>query len=105
MMKLYYSMHSLLLLCICSSDISVGLSERAYTFKERDGIQTIFLELNGPLECCSVSMTIKVEDITAEGKHLAMYTHTYIYICICRLTLYICMYKYIFDYKYDCLYF
>ena len=65
----------LLFLCICSSDISIRFTIQEYDIDESDGPVQPVLYLDGAMGCCSLSVTVKIEDITAKGKYL----HT----CIC----------------------
>ena len=50
-------------------DISMGFVRSMYGVDENSGLVQPVLGLDGPIECCSISVTVKVEDISAKGKH------------------------------------
>ena len=81
-------MHSESLHLLFASGASVAFSLRGYAVVEDDGPAQPVLILNRPIECCSVSIAVKVQDVTAKGKclrtYICLYVYTYIwYACVC----------------------
>ena len=80
-------------ICISSSDISVEFTRAAYAVVEGDGPLQPVLQLYPSLKCCSVSVTVKLKNITAKSKHFHMY--------ICMYSMYVscmCICKYMYNY-------
>ena len=48
-------------------DISLEFESSSYDVNENHGPAQPALILDGPLECCYISVRVKVEDITAKG--------------------------------------
>ena len=57
----------LLLIACVFIDVSVAFASSAYTVDEDAERVQIELTLDGPIDCCSISVTVKVEDVTATG--------------------------------------
>jgi len=71
-------------------DISVAFGNPFYDFEESSGTAELSLTLDGPIDCCTVSITVKVDDITAEGTLIyIIVTHEYVRISI--YVVYVCM--------------
>ena len=49
-------------------DISIEFLSSSYDVSEGNGLAQPVLSLDGPLVCCSISVTVNVEDISAKGK-------------------------------------
>ena len=47
--------------------MSLSFGSFSYEFDENIGAAQLELTLDGAIECCSISVTVKVEDITAKG--------------------------------------
>ena len=71
-------------------EILLELGQSSYEFDEDIGQAELELVLDGSLDCCSILVRVKVEDMTATGKCLANCVYIYIYIYI---YIYVCMYK------------
>ena len=69
--------YTLIVFVICSSDISIEFATTEYAVNEKRGLLQPVLKLDAPLECCSVSVTVKFEDITAKSKYFQIHTCTY----------------------------
>ena len=69
-------------------EVLLEFGDSSYEFDEDIGQAELELVLDGPLDCCSILVRVKVEDITATGKCLAnsvcvcIYIYIYIYIYI-----------------------
>ena len=61
-----YLLHVLFALLVFI-EVSLSLGFASYEFGEDIGAAQLELTLDGPIECCSISVTVKVEDITAKG--------------------------------------
>lgn len=48
--------------------ISLEFVRFSYDVNENSGQVQPVLGLDGPIECCSISVTVKVEDVTAKSK-------------------------------------
>ena len=51
--------------------ISLEFVRFSYEVDENSGQAQPALRLDGPIKCCPVSITVKVEDITAKSKYYA----------------------------------
>ena len=60
-------------------EVSLAFPSASYTFDEDDGIVQLELTLDGAIDCCSVSVTVKAEDVTAKGI-LNTYIHMHVYV-------------------------
>ena len=49
-------------------EITIEFNEENYQVDESSGGVQLELTIHPALDCCSVSVTVKLEDITAEGK-------------------------------------
>ena len=47
--------------------VLLEFEENSYEVVESDGPVQPVLVLDGPLECCSIAVTVKIENINAEG--------------------------------------
>lgn len=63
--------------------ISLQFVYSSYDVDENDGPAQPVLTLDGPLECCYISVIVKVEDMTAKGNTCM---HTYIHTDVCMHT-------------------
>ena len=61
--------------------MSVALSSTTYDFEEDIGQANLFLTLDGPIQCCSVSVAVKFESGTAKGINVP----THYLVCIILL--------------------
>ena len=50
-------------------EVSLAFASSAYTVDEDVGEANLELTLDGPIDCCSISVTVKVEDVTATGTY------------------------------------
>ena len=57
----------LLLIACVFVDVSLAFASSAYTVDEDVGKVQLELTLDGPIDCCSIFVTVKVEDVTATG--------------------------------------
>ena len=55
--------------------MSVAFSSNSYSFVESIGKGRLVLTLDGPIECCSISVAVKFESGSAKGIDI----HTYVY--------------------------
>ena len=58
---------------LCFIDILLQFGSSSYDVNENNGPAQPVLTLDGPLECCSISVTVKVEDISAKGKNICIW--------------------------------
>jgi len=56
------------LLLLIVLEITIEFNEENYQVDESSGGVQLELTIHPTLDCCSVSVTVKLEDITAEGK-------------------------------------
>ena len=56
-------------------EVSLSFGSSSHDVDENVGAVQLELTLDGAIECCSVSVTVKVEDITAKGN---AYIHVYV---------------------------
>ena len=68
LMKLI-NVYSSYLLSIFFVVVSLQFEHSSYDFAESDGLVQLDLVLDGPLECCSIAVTVKIENINAIGNH------------------------------------
>ena len=80
-------MHSLHLLFALGASVAFTLSK--FQVIEDDGPAQPVLLLSRPIECCSVSVTVKLQDVTAKGKYLQ-------YACVCAS---VCMIVFVVFYR------
>ena len=56
-------------------DVSVAFSTNSRFVEEGIGQVELTLTLDGPIDCCSVSVAVKFEDGTAKGIDIHTYMH------------------------------
>ena len=57
--------------------VSVEFESCSYDVREDVGVLQVGVLLDGPLDCCSIAVTVRVDDGTAKSKSLCMYMHNY----------------------------
>ena len=55
--------------------VSVSFSTNSYIVAESIGRAELVLTLDGPIDCCSVSVAVKFEDGTAKGIDIHIYNY------------------------------
>jgi len=61
-------------------ELTIEFNQENYEFDESFGLAVLELTIHPAIECCSVSVTVKLEDITAKGKMMDILYYICIYV-------------------------